>query len=95
MSAFGKRGPTGGPRPSFGVARPMQGGGPPTPPTVEGGDQFPPLDTLDIDGEPESAGSAMSRLQDRIDTAIEANAPKEGFEASVHKIKEQVLPRPA
>ena len=93
MSAFGKRGPAGGPRPSFGVARPMQGGGP-VKAEVDGGEQFPPLDTLGTDPDVQAApGDALTRLQDRIDTAIEANAPKEGFEASVHKIKEQVLPR--
>ena len=93
MSAFGKR-PGGTARPAFGVARPMQGGGPGPKSAPEGGEQFPPLDVLDDPdvGEP-LGGSAMSRLQDRIDTAIEASAPKEGFEASVHKIKEQVLPR--
>ena len=92
MSAFGKRGPGGGARPSFGVARPMQGGGAQAKPSAEGGEQFPPLDTLGAE-DPPATGNAMSRLQDRIDTALEANAPKEGFEASVHKIKEQVLPR--
>ena len=93
MSAFGKR-PGGAARPAFGVARPMVGGGALTKSVPEGGDQFPPLDVLDDAeaGDP-LGGSAMSRLQDRIDTAIEASAPKEGFEASVHKIKEQVLPR--
>ncbi len=93
MSAFGKRGPGGAARPSFGVARPMQGGAMATKPVPEGGDQFPPLDTLGDDEHPAPTNDAMSRLQDRIDTALEANAPKEGFEASVHKIKEQVLPR--
>ena len=50
MSAFGKRGGMGGgARPSFGVAKPMKGGGgaavdPPT--RSDGGDQFPPIEEL-------------------------------------------------
>jgi pilus assembly protein CpaF len=50
MSAFGRRGGNGGqgPRPSFGVARPMKGPGPVggSPAAPDGGDQFPPLDSL-------------------------------------------------
>ncbi|UVO54067.1 CpaF family protein [Sphingomonas sp. SUN039] len=106
MSAFGKRGGisgTGAPRPAFGVARPMQGPGGPTPVNgpVEGGSQFPPFETVPLpgaepepsQGRPNSSADAMSRLNDRQSAEMEAAPKAEGFEASVHKIKEQVLPR--
>ena len=100
MSAFGKRGGAGGTptgtRPAFGVARPMQGGGSPAP--DEGGKQFPPLDSAPLPGptaEPAMPdhSDAMSRLNDRQSNEMEVAPKAEGFEASVHKIKEQVLPR--
>jgi pilus assembly protein CpaF len=88
MSAFGKRGGVGGNRPSFGVARPMHGG--PATPVVRDPipDAFadaevvaPPLD-------------AMARLAERQAASGDASQSKtEGFESSIHKIKEQVLPR--
>ena len=105
MSAFGKRGGVGGGRPSFGVAKPMKGGGGAAPvkpaAPLEGGDQFPPIDELtpamdapvSTDG---GAGStaAMDRLTARQNGSGEQGSSKsEGFEASVHRIKEQVLPR--
>ncbi|HEX8467520.1 MAG TPA: CpaF family protein [Allosphingosinicella sp.] len=108
MSAFGRRpgnGGTGGGRPSFGVARPMKGlaGGGTAPVGSEGGDQFPPLDTIafsdsDTDSFTPPTGDrnadAMSRLADRQAASSEAPSSKnEGFEASIHRIKEQVLPR--
>ncbi|MEP6786728.1 MAG: CpaF family protein, partial [Sphingomonadales bacterium] len=103
MSAFGKRGGIGsGPsRPAFGVARPMQGpGGSPAPAMPEGGAQFPPIDAVtlptsmsDLPGAPPSHSDAMSRLNDRQSAEMEVQPKAEGFEASVHKIKEQVLPR--
>jgi pilus assembly protein CpaF len=109
MSAFGRRpgnGGTGGGRPSFGVARPMKGlAGGATAPSAspEGGDQFPPLDTIafsdaDTDSFTPAASDrnadAMSRLADRQAASSEAPSSKnEGFEASIHRIKEQVLPR--
>jgi pilus assembly protein CpaF len=108
MSAFGRRGgnsgPTGG-RPSFGIASPMKGpGGRPAPAAApEGGEQFPPLDTIDFqDADSDSfvptsadrGADAMSRLADRQAASSEAPSSKnEGFEASIHRIKEQVLPR--
>lgn len=111
MSAFGKKpGLTPG-RPSFGVARPMTGGGsgsssnaaplPITPPQPEielpsGGDQFPPLTSVDLPGAgapPTAMQDAMSRLSDRANNAAAVDEGPQGFEASVHKIKEQVLPR--
>jgi pilus assembly protein CpaF len=105
MSAFGKRGGisgTGPSRPAFGVARPMQGPGGPMPATgpVEGGSQFPPLEGVPLpgaeatsQGRPTSTADAMSRLNDRQTAEMEVAPKAEGFEASVHKIKEQVLPR--
>jgi pilus assembly protein CpaF len=104
MSAFGKRGGISGGRPNFGVAKPMKGG-----PGVAqltssepelGGDQFPPLDDLasQVDVSPAdsaaNAAGAMDRLTARQNASGEAASSKsEGFEASVHRIKEQVLPR--
>jgi pilus assembly protein CpaF len=73
------------------------------PAAPEGGDQFPPLETIsfsdsDADGFTPPTGDrgadAMSRLADRQALSSEAPTSKnEGFEASIHKIKEQVLPR--
>src|SRR4051812_12383313 len=108
MSAFGKRGGmTGGGRPSFGVAKPMKGApgsASSAPSDAEGGDQFPPLEELtpqidaaDSEQNGESSaptGGAMDRLTQRQNASGEQGSSKvEGFEASVHKIKEQVLPR--
>ncbi|MBN8849832.1 MULTISPECIES: CpaF family protein [unclassified Sphingomonas] len=99
MSAFGRRNGIGtaGGRPGFGVARPMQGGG--AQPRPDGGEQFPPIETLPLAAEPEpgipaSQMDAMQRLADRQNASGEAGSSKvDGFEASIHKIKEQVLPR--
>src|SRR4051812_33643896 len=93
MSAFGRRGGLGGgSRPSFGVAKPMQVNG-----AIQGGEQFPPVESVSAPAEAGSGGpggDAMSRLADRVAASGEAGSLKaEGFEASVHKIKEQVLPR--
>ncbi|WEK44567.1 MAG: CpaF family protein [Candidatus Sphingomonas colombiensis] len=99
MSAFGRRNGSGsgGSRPGFGVARPMQGGG--VQPRQEGGEQFPPIETLPLPVDPDSnipasQLDAMQRLQDRQNASGEAGSSKvDGFEASIHTIKEQVLPR--
>src|SRR5690606_21824926 len=99
MSAFGRRNGMGGmqpaARPSFGVARPMKapapglGGEAPT-----GGEQFPPLPTEGDAPSPSAArGDAMARLSDRANAVNDAAPAIGGFEASIHKIKEQVLPR--
>ncbi|MGH6706427.1 MAG: CpaF family protein [Sphingomicrobium sp.] len=101
MNAFGKRNGLGGAgaRPSFGVARPMKGGAQPS-----GGEQFPPVDDLPEEPEapeedvgnsvPMPPGGAMDRLNDRQNASGAAASSKtEGFEAAVHRIKEQVLPR--
>ncbi|HEY9554883.1 CpaF family protein [Allosphingosinicella sp.] len=101
MSAFGRRGGGPGQRPSFGVARPMKGGpggAAPVPAPEDGGEQFPPLESLPIsdDGAPlePAPGDAMSRLADRMALSGDsATSKNEGFEASIHRIKEQVLPR--
>ncbi len=104
MSAFGKKNGLGGGRPSFGVAKPMSGGGGSKPADQDnadksdGGDQFPPIDAVPLPGEQQSAAApdkddAMSRLADRSNAAPEDSNKDEGFGASVHKIKEQVLPR--
>ncbi len=105
MSAFGrKNGPSGmksGARPSFGVARPMKGGDAKAPikeeAPVPGGEQFPPLPGEDgIDGAglaPATKNDAMTRLTDRANAVMEGQQEVGGFEASVHRIKEQVLPR--
>jgi pilus assembly protein CpaF len=95
MSAFGRKPGTQNARPAFGVARPMQGGGPM--PAVEGGNQFPPLDPMALPMPGESAPAAqsddaMTRLNSRM-TAEHIDDRPQGFEQSVHKIKEQVLPR--
>src|SRR3546814_3806701 len=74
------------------------GGAAPVPAPEDGGGQFPPLESLPIaDGgaplEP-APGDAMSRLADRMALSGDsATSKNEGFEASIHRIKEQVLPR--
>ncbi|MET0180652.1 MAG: CpaF family protein [Novosphingobium sp.] len=104
MSAFGRKagigGTTAGERPSFGVARPMKAG--PAvrtspPPIASADDPFPPLsleEPLSRAGEASAASTdALTRLAERAAGVNESNYQAEGFEASVHKIKEQVLPR--
>ncbi|HEX6604687.1 MAG TPA: CpaF family protein [Sphingomicrobium sp.] len=102
MSAFGKRGGIGNGRPSFGVAKPMKGTpgkAQAIPEAPQGGDQFPPLDELTptVDApisDPGTPMGAMDKLTARQNASGEAASSKsEGFEASVHRIKEQVLPR--
>jgi len=105
MSAFGRRSGGGSgqsARPAFGVARPMQSSGTAPRPEAEApGSQFPPLDAMPLPGEGDTSGGlsgghgdAMQRLTDRQNASGEAgNSRGEGFDASVHKIKEQVLPR--
>ncbi|MDJ0277864.1 CpaF family protein [Sphingomonas sp. 2R-10] len=110
MNAFGRRsglGGSGGGRPSFGVARPMQGSGPARPADLDAAQQFPPLGHAPLPGGesepmpgeqpgalPQGMGDAMQRLADRQALSGEAgNSRVEGFESSIHRIKEQVLPR--
>ncbi|MGK6318258.1 CpaF family protein [Sphingomonas sp. DT-204] len=96
-----------GTRPAFGVARPMQGSGPRAPAEPEGGEQFPPIasaqfPTPSLESETLAAvtaasgpgADAMQRLADRVAATGEQGSSRvEGFEASIHRIKEQVLPR--
>ena len=103
MSAFGKKGNAGGmkpgARPAFGVARPMKGGGA----VPRGGEQFPPIPgeaaarpapaPAASTSRPASTAEAIDRLNERMAAVNESNSEVGGFEASVHKIKEQVLPR--
>ena len=103
MSAFGKRGGISGGRPAFGVAKPMKGSpaSSSVPESPEGGDQFPPIEEFtppSPDNPAPEAGAApmgaMDRLTARQNASGDAASSKsEGFEASVHRIKEQVLPR--
>src|SRR4051812_19882267 len=73
-----------------------------------GGEQFPPLNSVPLPGaaapdpmeQRDPAGGsaansdAMQRLADRQSASGDAgNSRMEGFEASIHRIKEQVLPR--
>jgi pilus assembly protein CpaF len=108
MSAFGRRNGIGGmgqgARPAFGVAKPLKSGASADKPSAQvpgaaplpggGGDQFPPIPG----GEPSSGPQnlredAMSRLADRANAVHENQSEQNSFEASIHKIKEQVLPR--
>ncbi len=95
MSAFGRRnGMGGGNRPSFGSAKPMKG---PAPAALrEPESQFPPLEAL-VEEEvpvPGERKDAMARLADRqAQSGDQAASRNEGFEAAIHRIKEQVLPR--
>ncbi len=91
-----------GARPAFGVARPMKGGGDPAAASggaapLPGGEQFPPLPPEESFERPADGQSnksdAMTRLSDRMNSVVDNQYQAEGFEASVHKIKEQVLPR--
>src|SRR5579863_2894541 len=96
-----------GDKPQFGVARPMKGGTGAAPqpagasaqsPLPKVGSQFPSLpgidENFDLSMEPGTPLSeAMTRLSDRANAVNEAPKGAEGFDASVHKIKEQVLPR--
>ncbi|MGH6659033.1 MAG: CpaF family protein, partial [Sphingomicrobium sp.] len=101
MSAFGKRGGISGGRPTFGVAKPMKGSASaPASSADTNTDQFPPIEELDAppaDTPSEEGGAqmgAMDRLTARQNSSGDAASSKqEGFEAAVHRIKEQVLPR--
>ena len=81
----------------------MQGGPAAARPSdTDGGEQFPSADHVPLPGAanaPEQlgmpmAGDAMTRLAERQAASGDAGSSRmEGFEASIHKIKEQVLPR--
>ena len=108
MSAFGKKPGLTGSRPAFGVARPMNGSGTPSsgqqssapaahsaPSQLDGGEQFPPIDSASLPSSPAAPreNDAMARLAERSSNSSIADNGSEGFASSVHKIKEQVLPR--
>ncbi len=104
----GPNGPANGAgvRPAFGVARPMHGMGPARPAELDGGEQFPSIttaaipsvetmdDTLALGNMPGAAIDALQRLADRQASSGDAGQSRmDGFESSIHRIKEQVLPR--
>ncbi|KTF68167.1 flagellar protein FlaI [Sphingomonas sp. WG] len=80
-------------RAGFGVARPMQGGVVSRASSTAFGNSFEPVPSASP--APSTASTdALQRLADRQSASAEAgSARNEGFEASVHRIKEQVLPR--
>ena len=85
----------------------MQGSGPARPADLDLAQQFPPMGQVSLAGGeiepmpgeqggalPQGVGDAMQRLADRQALSGEAgNSRVEGFESSIHRIKEQVLPR--
>ena len=109
MTAFGRKsgpGPAPGMRPAFGLARsPGLAARPHPAPAAPGPEAYRPAalpeglepgapGALQEDGpQPATRANAMSRLEDRANAIAEASADNGGFEASLHKIKEQVLPR--
>ncbi|MET3439131.1 ATPase, T2SS/T4P/T4SS family [Sphingomonas sp. 1185] len=99
MSAFGRRhglgsGQAG--RPAFGVARPMHGPGPAARSDGDSAAAGQPLSPPPFPEGPRAAtaADAMQRLAERQAAPVDGTAARgEGFEASIHRIKEQVLPR--
>ncbi len=105
MSAFGRKGGQAAARPSFGSARPAGKTAAAT--TADHLETVaPPLSSLPDTDITEAAplpgqmaeaghlGHAMARLAERESASVNAGISKHGdFEASVHKVKEQVLPR--
>lgn len=79
----------------------MQGGTRQPEPAPLGGEQFPPLNAVPLPAagfadqpDPGPNSEAMQRLADRQAASGDAGSSRmEGFEASIHRIKEQVLPR--
>jgi len=66
----------------------------PNPTPAGGGEQFPPLPGAEArPSGPADKGDAMARLTERMNGTVDGTYEQQGFEASVHKIKEQVLPR--
>src|SRR3546814_2497888 len=70
-----------------------------TGPGVPGGAQFPAIDPAPAEAPPPIPSNltpeeeAMERLNQRSTAEMAEPEKAQGFEASVHKIKEQVLPR--
>jgi len=99
MNAFGRKNGMG--KASFGVARPMHapGGSPHQAampaatvafPSVPTEPKLPPVNALST---LDRHTDAITRLNERMNADHSAGEQAQGFEASVHKIKEQVLPR--
>jgi len=85
----------------FGASSPGQAAAPPpaTPQQLADAPQFPPVEPDALAGQasaalpPDANAEAMQRLSDRMNAEHGGGEQAQGFEASVHKIKEQVLPR--
>ena len=99
MGAFGRKNGSGpaasSARPAFGNAAPMRGGWTPgalalAEPPVEAAQEAPVDPAVSGSG---GEGDAMARLASRAAAVHEAAPAPQGFEAAVHRIKEQVLPR--
>src|SRR3546814_7123942 len=99
MGSFGRRGGVAAAiayqRRALGNAQPMQNAQPPMREAADS--EAPSADPL-VEGAPDipvdNLSDAMNGLSERESGAAEpANSKHEGFEASIHKIKEQVLPR--
>ena len=81
--------------------RPADEGPAPRSSPATGGSQFPPIEPEALGAEEERSprrsadrGDAMARLADRqAQSGEQSSSRNEGFEASIHRIKEQVLPR--
>ncbi|WP_264574023.1 MULTISPECIES: CpaF family protein [unclassified Sphingobium] len=95
MNAFGRKSGLGG-KSSFGLARPMHGPGvssqsspaPSVPPSPE-----PVPADLPANPTPDRHADALGRLNERMNSEHAQTDHSQGFEANVHRIKEQVLPR--
>jgi len=104
MNAFGRKNGPGAIRPAFGVAKPMHVLTPQTGGAAAQTESYAqpaepaPLDAQDdsVLAEPSLQQSphaeALARLQDRMNTDHTQDSGQ-GFDTSIHKIKEQVLPR--
>jgi len=92
MNAFGRKNGLGG-KSSFGVARPMHA--PVVPPPGPIISEAPPLREVAPNGTAplDRHADAITRLNERMNAEHGPGEQAQGFEASVHKIKEQVLPR--
>ena len=94
MSAFGRSGRTAG-QPAFGIAKPMRGRGSSSVPSgapLSGSENAP----ASVVSSPKQ--EAMDRLNQRTTPTAESDSDEktvkaQGFQLSIHNIKEQVLPR--
>ena len=99
MSAFGRKGGSAAARPGFGAARtgaPSTNDQPPVAPSAMPDTSV--LEAAPLPGQMAEVGAhlshAMARLAERESAATTSGISQHGdFEASVHRIKEQVLPR--